>query len=164
MKTQPSLWTIILTRLLRAPRKWQREGEQEKAEPSLRKSCRSPGSSPESTRKNLTRNMERNRRELTNSNSTVSFFSPCHNWLYIGCDREMTWSTTQCARILFCTTILPLRVFLMIQVHSENKYGNDVQSRPSQGKLFSGSLAAVKTVSSINFFILNPLLKGHPLS
>lgn len=107
MRTQPSLWTIILTCLLRAPRKWRGE-EQEKAEPALRKSCRSPRSSPESTRKNLTRNMESNRRKLTNSNSTVSFLLPPHNWLYIGSDWEMIWSTTQRARMPFCTTILPL--------------------------------------------------------
>lgn len=108
------------------------------------------------------RNMESNIRELTNSNSTVSFSFHHHDWLYIRLRGDLGYVASQCARILFWSTILSLcsiwtRCFLVTSMEM-------TISLPSQQQLFSGSLAAVKkTVFSINFFILNPLLKGHPL-
>lgn len=68
---------------------------------------------------------------------------------------------SQCVRILFWTTTL----FPISWVLSNNKYGSNIHLLPSQWKLSGGLLAAVKTVSSINFFyffILNLLSKVLP--
>ena len=140
-----------------APRKWR--GEKEKAEPVFRNSCKSFCSSPES--KGPGKEHGNNRCELTNNNSTAPLPFIVMTDLYTGSDRGMIWSMWLFSVPEYysgqSSYFVPYD-----QVLSNNKYGRDIQS--SQWKLFSGSSAAVKkTVSSINFFIPNPLLKGHPL-
>lgn len=118
-------------------------------------------SSPEP--KNLVRNMERTGVSSPTASPQPPFSFVVMTDLYIVSDRQMIWSTW--LNYSVCQDTIPdnhpTTLFHMNQVLSNSKYGNNIQ--PSQRKLVSGSLAAVKKVSTINFFILNSLLIGHSL-